>query len=192
PDWLHSSYFGAAAPPVFGTIARNSNGSCERFSPACRWTPTQSIVPARRCISFALPSGWVSRKCASVSHTTSLALAMSCIGVFSCGAMRTRTTTMDSFSNSTLASTGPAAGGAGEGCGGIACVPGPACCAQLDSDAKARQMQPMKIPVFAEAYLIATGPLLESSLARVRDRGRDSRVDTSGARLTLTLLDRTS
>ena len=69
PRGRHSSYLGAAAPPALGTIARNSNGSCERFSPACRCTPTQSIAPARRCVSFALPSGWVSRKCASVSHT---------------------------------------------------------------------------------------------------------------------------
>ena len=61
---------------------------------------------------------------------------MSCIGVFSCGAMRTRTTMMDSFSNSTLASAGPAGGAADEGCDG--CAPGLACCAQLGSDAKAR------------------------------------------------------
>jgi hypothetical protein len=30
---------------------------------------TQSTSPARRCVSFVLPSGWVSRKCTSVSHT---------------------------------------------------------------------------------------------------------------------------
>src|SRR5262245_35743937 len=149
-----ASYFGAArALPAFGTIARNSNGSCERFSPACRCTPTQSISPARRCVSFALPSGWVSRKCASVSHTTSLALMMSCIGVFSWGTMRTRTTMMDSFSNSTLASAGPAGGGADDVCG-VGCAPGPACCAQPDSDANARSMQPMKMLVLAGAYFI--------------------------------------
>jgi hypothetical protein len=101
----------------------------------------------------------VSRKCASVSHTTSLALVMSCIGVFSCGAMRTRTTMMDSFSNSTLASAGPAGGSADDGCDGIGCAPGFACCARLGPDAKAKHIQPMKMLVFAGAYFIATGPL---------------------------------
>ena len=38
------------------------------------------------------------------------ALVMSCIGVFSPGAIRMRTTTMDSFSNSTTALAGPAGG----------------------------------------------------------------------------------
>src|SRR5262249_54130264 len=112
------------------------------------------MAPARPCVSFALPSGRVSRRCASVSHTTSLALVMSCIGVFSWGAMRTRTTMMDSFSNSTLASAGPAAGDADDGCGGIGCAPGPACCAQLGSDVNARSMQPMKMLGLAEAYFI--------------------------------------
>src|SRR5215813_14886166 len=111
-------------------------------------------APRAGCVSFALPSGRVSRRCASVSHTTSLALVMSCIGVFSWGAMRTRTTMMVSFSNSTLASAGPAAGGADDGCGGIGCAPGPACCAQPDSDANARSMQPMKMLVLAGAYFI--------------------------------------
>src|SRR5262245_35452038 len=36
-------------------MARNSSSSCARFSPACRCTPTQSISPARRCVSLALP-----------------------------------------------------------------------------------------------------------------------------------------
>jgi hypothetical protein len=93
------------------------------------------------------------RRCASVSHTTSLALAMSCIGVFSWGAMRTRTTMTDSFSNSTLASAGPAGGGADDVCG-IGCALGLACCAQLDPDENAKSMQPMKMLVLAAAYFI--------------------------------------
>ena len=111
PRW-EVGYLPVAGPLAFGTIARNSKGSCERFSPACRWTPTQSMSPACRRISSVLPSGRVSRRCTSVSHTTTLALVISCIGVFSCGAMWTRTTMTDSFSNSSFASAGPADGGA--------------------------------------------------------------------------------
>ena len=39
------AYFAVAAAVIFGTIARNSNGSFERFSPACRCTGTQSNLP---------------------------------------------------------------------------------------------------------------------------------------------------
>jgi hypothetical protein len=66
---------------------------------------------------------------------------------------------MDSFSNSILASAGPAGGSADDGCDGIGCAPGLACCAQLGSNANAKHIQPMKMLVLAGMYFIATGPL---------------------------------
>src|SRR5215469_6648600 len=63
---------------------------------------------------------------------------MSCIGVFSRGAMRMRTTTMDSFSNSTTALAGPA-GGIASPWDSVECAP--ECCAQPGWDPKARNRQ---------------------------------------------------
>jgi hypothetical protein len=73
-------YFAAAALFDFGNTARNSNGSSERFSPACRCTGTQSNSPACRRVSFVVPSGCASGTQASpfgapISPVTEIASA---------------------------------------------------------------------------------------------------------------------
>jgi hypothetical protein len=90
----------------FGTIAINSIGWLLKFSPEWFCAGTHSVAPAFLRNPVVFPSAKVSRKCASLSQTTSLGVTW-CMGVFSCGSSRIRSTRIDSFSNSILKWAGP-------------------------------------------------------------------------------------
>src|SRR5262249_53848510 len=109
-------------------------------------------VPRGPLLPFRPPAEFRSGKGPSVSHTNSLALGMSCIGLFFPGALRMRTTTMGSFSNSTNAMARPKLGlpapWDGAGCA-------PECCAEPGSEPKARSRQVAESQSFVSACFMA-------------------------------------